>query len=717
MTRAPNAPRRKKVPVALLLPLGIPAALHSAWAGQSRVRCLPPRTEHLRKLEKAEVITYRSSDPSSEGHFKRSLQELELNKRPDGAWRAGKEWDGVWTRDISYSIDLGLGALDPQAAKRSLLSKVKNGKIIQDTGTGGSWPVSTDRMTWSLGAWEVYTATGDREWLKQSYKIIRDSMETDLKTIYDSRTGLVRGEQSFLDWRKQSYPIHFESADIYNSFALGTNAVHYRSHWILEQMAELLGDHAAAARHRADAQRLKAAINKHLWLKDKGYYSQYLYGQFPTPSDKSETLGEALTVLFGIADDNQARKIIERMPVQSFGATSFYPQNPGVPSYHNNSVWPFVVGYHMRAAAKTKNEEGVNLAIRSIRKAAERYGTNKENFEAVTLSPTATAVNSDRQLWSVAANLAIVQRVFLGMDFQKNALQFAPFIPRAHAGTHAITGFKYGDALLDIQVSGWGEGIKSIQLDGKELSKAEIPMGIQGQHQIKIVMNERMPPAKINLVENRFAPPAPAVNLQGENISWAPVPGAVHYEVLRNGKKIAALQNTQFKITPGDSLGLYEVRAIDEHGWSSFSSKPIRVAKNTQLVHAVGQRADEAQNFVVTTQALNPSVAYSVKTDKPGDYILDALYSNGEGGIEGNGPLGNKAAIRSLYVDGKRVDNLVMPQRGMDDWADKGYSNPVRVHLGPGLHRVELRYTPLDENMNGEVNKAHIHHLRVTQAE
>ena len=30
------------------------------------------------------------------------------------------------------------------------------GRIVQDTGSGGAWPVSTDRMVWLLAAWEVY---------------------------------------------------------------------------------------------------------------------------------------------------------------------------------------------------------------------------------------------------------------------------------------------------------------------------------------------------------------------------------------------------------------------------------------------------------------------------------------------------------------------------------------------------------------------------------
>ena len=51
--------------------------------------------------------------------------------------------------------------LDPERTRNSLqfkLSAPKAGgplQIVQDTGTGGSWPVSSDRASWALGAREV----------------------------------------------------------------------------------------------------------------------------------------------------------------------------------------------------------------------------------------------------------------------------------------------------------------------------------------------------------------------------------------------------------------------------------------------------------------------------------------------------------------------------------------------------------------------------------
>ncbi|MGH2566049.1 MAG: hypothetical protein ACRDE5_16140, partial [Ginsengibacter sp.] len=173
---------------------------------------------------------YKSSYPISDALYNMSLEEMVKAIEHDRTFRTGKEWAGVWTRDISYSIILSMAYMQPEVAIKSLLRKVnKKNKIIQDTGTGGAWPCSTDRMIWAVAAWEVYKATGDKAWLKKAYIIIKNSIDDDVLVAYDATTGLVRGESSFLDWREQTYPKWMQPADIFESECLGTNAVHYEA--------------------------------------------------------------------------------------------------------------------------------------------------------------------------------------------------------------------------------------------------------------------------------------------------------------------------------------------------------------------------------------------------------------------------------------------------------------------------------------------------------
>ena len=71
-----------------------------------------------------------------------------------------------------------------------------SGQIIQDTGSGGAWPVS-DRPN-GVAPWRhtrYIKVTGDRKWLETVYPIAVRSLEKDEKTVMSQR-GLVRGETS-----------------------------------------------------------------------------------------------------------------------------------------------------------------------------------------------------------------------------------------------------------------------------------------------------------------------------------------------------------------------------------------------------------------------------------------------------------------------------------------------------------------------------------------
>src|ERR1017187_6715301 len=135
------------------------------------------------------------------------------------AFQTGEHWTYVWTRDLAYSTHLALAGFDPERAVHSLLFKssllkpsVVGGlshQIVQDTGSGGSYPVSSDRIVWILGASETLKHIPEAEqkrFLQQVYPILHDTLEQDRRLLFDSADGLYRGEQSFLDWREQTYP-------------------------------------------------------------------------------------------------------------------------------------------------------------------------------------------------------------------------------------------------------------------------------------------------------------------------------------------------------------------------------------------------------------------------------------------------------------------------------------------------------------------------------
>ncbi|MBK8515491.1 MAG: hypothetical protein IPL55_04140 [Saprospiraceae bacterium] len=148
-------------------------------------------------------------------------------------------------------------------------------------------------------------------------------------------------------------------------------------------------------------------------------------------SNRFEALGEALAILFDVADVEQSKEIIKKSPVTKYGIPCIYPQIPDIPPYHNNAVWPFVQAYWNLAAAKTGNENALTHGLASIYRAGGLFLTNYENFVAQSGDFNGTEINSDRMLWSIAGNIAMVHRVFIGMNFGINGIRFSPVIPQS----------------------------------------------------------------------------------------------------------------------------------------------------------------------------------------------------------------------------------------------------------------------------------------------
>jgi hypothetical protein len=664
---------------------------------------------------------YKSEYPLTDALYNLALEEMVNAVEPDSTFRTGKEWAGVWTRDISYSIILSMAHLQPKVARYSLMRKVKNGRIIQDTGTGGAYPASTDRMIWAVAAWELYKSTGDADWLQQAYTIIRNSVNDDRNNAYDPITGLVHGESSFLDWREQTYPKWMQPVDIYVSENLGTNAVHFQANIVLSQMAEILKDTQSANLYKQQAETIKTGINKHLWMSYKGYYGQYLYGRnFLSLSPRSEALGEALCILFGVADAQQAKTIVENVPVTDYGISCIYPQIPGIPPYHNNAVWPFVQSYWAQASAKAGNEKSVLESMASVYRPAALFLTNKENYVASNGDFAGTQINSSNMLWSLSGSLSLVHKIIFGIDFQNDRIVFHPFVPKALGGKRSLTNFKYQNAILNIEMEGYGNVIQSFELDGKK-AEPSILSSVKGVHNIRIVLaNNDLSATKINKVANYTTLDVPEVNVSSDKtLSWPAVKGTVNYSIVKNGKEIAKIAESQYN-ADNKEYAEYQVIAVDANNVGSFASEPIVIKpeNSTQTIElediitkAIFNYKNYSGNgFIEISKTINTSINIPVTIEKSGEYAIDFRYANGNGPINTE----NKCAIRTLKVDNQSIGTVVLPQRGTNEWSNWGYSNAVKVSLSKGKHNITLSFKPSNENMNGEINQAMLDNVIIT---
>ena len=646
---------------------------------------------------------FHSDFPLMNAVYNLSLEELKKDISKDGTFDAGALWPGVWTRDLSYSTLLSLAAIAPQQVKASLLRKVKRSRIVQDTGTGGSWPVSSDRICWALAAWEIYLVTGDRQWLEQSATIVTSSIRDDEQVVIDPETGLARGESSFLDWREQTYPRWMQPADIYSSKALGTNAVYYRVYRILGNMERALGQRGDEWDRKAD--RIRSAMNKSMWMQDRGYYGQYLYGRIgQSLSPRAEALGESLSVLFEIPSHAQRQAIMSSQPVMPFGIPTVYPETADIPPYHNRSVWPFVQAFWNLAAARQDDEATLLDGLAAMYRATALFLTNKENFVADSGSPDGTVVNSDRQLWSVAGSLAMVYRVYFGMDFAEDGLHLHPVIPEPLKGTRTLTNFRYRDAVLSITVRGFGGHIRRMTMDGRA-AKPVIAADLKGNHAIVIELDGRAHPGTtIKSVQSATAPETPKGVLAGNTLSWNSVGGASRYRVYQDGRLQSTVDGTSMKVQPTDAVREFQIAALSPISEESFLSEPVAVGGKSLTFSAVPDAGPKTDSFVTLEQTGVTGLSISGEVPADGRYALDFRYANGSGPVNTD----SQCAIRTLFIDGEHVGPIVFPQRGANAWDQWGWSSIQNVRILKGRHTIELRFLPADLNMEGTVNRVRI---------
>ena len=664
-----------------------------------------------------------------EAVYTMGLDEMVNNVEPDTTLRTGKEWAGVWTRDVSYSIILSMAAMQPEAARISLMRKVNSdGQIIQDTGSGGAWPISTDRMIWAVAAYELYKVTGDKAWLKYLYDVVKVSLEKDALTVM-SPDGLVLGETSFIDWREQSYPKWMQTADIYDSEALSTSVIHAAAMEVLAKAALELGHSDESRLWQDRAEKLIDAINSHFWIEGEGHYGMYRYGRdFKIMNPRTETLGQSLAVLYDIASVEQAEALVRNSPVTEWGVPVFFPGIADMPSYHNNALWPFVAAYWTLANAKAGNEEGVLQGFGSIVRPAALFATNKENL-TLDNGDITTQLNSSNMLWSLAGNIALVQRLLFGINYETNGIRFMPFVPKALADTRTLTGLRYRDAVLNITVEGYGDRIAEFYINGKPHKQPFLNAASKGTQNIRIVMADNdIELSGVNLAENVKAPLTPIARwayTPGNPytvLEWNPIEYIASYDIIRDGQVIDNVRTTTYDASvPGE----YMVVGVAENGLRGFASEPlsnrpltiiempgeVMEMQSTEVSYpAEKPLSGMSGGFVEVDQTTDP-VSVTFNAPATGKYSVALRYANGNGPVNTE----NKAAIRSLVVDGTTASTLVMPQRGVGNWNDWGITNHAEIELTEGPHTLSIEMLPQDRNMNLHTNHALIDNMIIYQ--
>lgn len=678
-----------------------------------------------------------------------------------GCFETGRLWHYVWTRDTAYATDLGLAAIDPARARASLefkLSERRGGgdlQIVQDTGSGGSYPVSTDRVAWALGAHRLlaYLSGAQREAFRdRAYLALTNTVEHDRRVVYDPADGLYFGEQSFLDWREQSYP-EWTADDVVHiamSKALSTNLLHLRALEITRDLASEAGDAALATRYGGFADALRASIRARFWLEDEGLFSTYVTTTLdPAPVRRYDLLGSAFAVLFGVASEAQAERILASYPHYGPGAPVIWPQQQLTSIYHNRGEWPFVTAYWLRAAKHAGNDVVADRMVRALMRGAALNLSHMENFEAATGAAwlddgaySGPVINSQRQLWSVAGYLSMVHHTLFGLEPEADGLHVRPYLTRAlrdafFSGSDSLVLNDYpwrGRAVtvvLHLPASTSGGSVlraESVRLNGAPLSGDRLPDDmLEAENRIDVVLVDDNTGSAATLTEvspadwrDVFGPRTPRITALAE------VTGGVQLTLDRSGEAAADVTWTVYRdgvpvatdlpgsmtswtdpdTDPGSaSSPCYAVElTFTRSGNHSQHSPPVcwwgpgyeHIATvDASAMTAVGGSLSTAhgrEHYEPWGDVGHSLTVPSFTPTRSGPHLLQVVFGNGAGPIY----TGVTCAIKRLVVEdattGVTVAEgpLVMPHLG--DWSRWADSSFVPASLEAGrTYRIVIR--------------------------
>jgi len=681
---------------------------------------------------------------------------------PCHCFETGEKWHYVWTRDLAYALDLGLAGFDPERAVNGLLFKTSpfrpglavppeipdsSDQIIQDTGSGGSWPVSTDRVAWSLGAERTLDnlqGEARARFARQAYRALRGTAEADRVAAYDPGTGLYGGEESFLDWREQTYApwVVDDLPWMAQSKALSTNVDQYRALRLLARLAGEAGDGIAWARYTRWADSLHAAIDETFWSPAAGMYATYTTPDEPPRAiEKYDLLGNDLAIVSGVASEARARSILSRYPFAPFGPPVVWPEAPDISVYHNRAIWPFVTAYTLRAAARVRHVAAADRAIASLMRGAALHLSNMENLEWLTGQSQyddGPAINSRRQLWSIAAYYGMVVGTVFGWQPEADGVHIVPFLTsetRALLGAASsarLTGLVWEGKPIEIVLhlpalapAGRFYAAREVQLGGLRLTSAittemlsssgnriDVRFGpaIAGRDSVTSIATV---PAKSHDDPRVFMPRTPSATARAGGrdvtvtIASVPQRAPVTYRVYRDGQLLADSLTRQRWTDPRprapSAATCYSVVAVfvTTHLASQPSAPSCASGTASHIITATDSRMSGAEllppgdSVEVPTRRVGIGarlVASDVRIAADGEYVLTIEYDNHVFALNTGVTNGVK---RLTIVDSagtvRHQAVIQMPHtRAVDGMHPVRESTRAYVQLAAGVYRLEL---------------------------
>lgn len=440
---------------------------------------------------------------------KREYNRTGLFADPPGHFiRAGGAYATPWTRDAAINSWNAASVLTPAVARNTLFAvceRQPNGRLIIQR--DNQW---WDKVIWAQGAWSHFLVTGDRDFLGHAHEAVIESLAEMRRTHFNERYGLFEGPSVLCDGIA-GYPEPPYDPKVSSSFildhpggdklmCLSTNCVAFRAYRCAAWMAGQLNRPASEVESfNETAGRLRASIQRHLWISDKSTFGYFIHGTGPLAGkldESQEGMGLAYAILFDVADAAQVRSILRTVHLQPKGIACVWPHfarfSDARPGRHNVLVWPMASGMWAHAAAKAGAIERFASEMNNTAAMANASGgIFYEIYHSVTGVPDGGWQVGKRwdscihQTWSATGYLRMIFLGLFGLNFEPDGIRISPTLP-AGWGTVRLSGLRYRQAVLNLQLEGDGQRIASVLVDDKPAAAAVVSSQLTGEHQITI---------------------------------------------------------------------------------------------------------------------------------------------------------------------------------------------------------------------------------------
>lgn len=630
------------------------------------------------------------------------------------------------TIEVSKGIILSSGVLSNDIAKALLKKCVERGRIHQDGGEGGGWPIVSDRLIWVVAAHEVFKNSGDTTWLKYSYnvacKTLADVRHVQLSPDNQLLQGASWAGKSFI----RSYPYWTTSSDMFESQSLLPNVIYYNALICMSKMAEVLNKSEENNEYLNAAQDVSKSINQLFWIPNLQRYSEFLYGSlFPLQSHSTDNLGQALAILTGPATPEMSRAILKMANVSDYGIQRTIPSVSSASQweYTGNLIDSSTLAFWAWACSKTGNLKGLTLSLASLYRAAMLSSFTGAKINAENGKLVYESINRiTNQFLMNASIVGATVRNFIGYENIDGGFRFSPSIPNEFKGTYQLSSFKRRESEWNITVKGSGNVVVSITVDGLPVHDTFISDTVRGNHSLIVNLSgETTNEQSINNSASTVLPETPVILWRQKHALVENFNPGFSYFTLINGVIQDQISRDTYSFHALPNCCVLQFQPFLNNRILGFASRPKLIVKNSNIVtvpaYMLGKTGtnlpvmeNHEDNYIELSPARNKSLQFKIESKNKGRYFLVARFANGSG--EENTQ--TRCVIRTVSVNNKRVGTLILQCNGEGNWVKFISSNKILFTLEKGLNNISIDFvSPYDLNSAGSAGTALIEWIKL----